>query len=191
MAAAGPKAYRGAGSSHYHLAAQHLPPGASTVNEFSKWPEDVLSDLFGPAGDGQPMLQRTRQARLLATIGMGVILHSDFSGKQCPETMFRMMSVAMADRELPLPNRLSPLPWGWFVAWRACDIDPTCQMIMRFSEAACMSEHLFHGMVERLPPQYQNKVPQSVRAVGTEEDGSSRNQSSPESSSGPRGSGKC
>jgi hypothetical protein len=148
-------AQRRGGTSSYHTKHSHLPDGPSSIEAFSAWPDMLLDDLLGRKCGEAPALSMARAARLESFVGMGVILHTDFSGKQCPEVALRMMCTAMVARGLRIPQREGK-PWYWLVPWRCCDIDRVCRRIILGSQPR--TEHLMPDLRSRLPLGLQAEI---------------------------------
>ena len=81
-----------AGSERYHndAVAKGLQPGPRTPDEFANWPHDILHAVTRQqSGEATDDAARARTSRLLAILQRGIVLHTDYSGKRCPETCFR------------------------------------------------------------------------------------------------------
>jgi hypothetical protein len=146
------KRARFGGCQSYHEKHKHLPDGPNTLNAFSAWPSLVLASLSTKLpSESDDALANARRQRLISNFTPGYVLHTDFSGKQCPETAYRMMGVAMQEAGWPVPA------WqDWLVSWRACDNDKRCQEIMLSSKHR--TEHILPEIASRLPAKLQRDI---------------------------------
>jgi len=87
------------GTEAYYQATASLPPGPADIQQFMNWPAQQILDLQA----ARLLLVR----RLEALCQFGLVLHTDFSGKQCPETVFLVWLV-----------RLVGDSFGWKVGWQ-------------------------------------------------------------------------
>ena len=124
------------------------------MEQFAAWPHTAIHDLLGKRQGEDEVLAHARRARLEAALGLGAVLHTDFSGQQCPETGLRMASTAMHKAGLTLPG--SPSDAEWLIDWRACDISPLARKVTLSSKHA--PEHLFPDVCMRAPPKYLSEV---------------------------------
>lgn len=120
--------------------------GPMCAQELADWPMGLAQAILGGEVAGGAL----RRARLESLMQGGVVLHSDFSGVQGPETLLRMQVQALRQCGLDLP--------GAITVWRACDNDPLCQRIG--VSGPNPPQHFFAGLLERLPPEHQAAVKQ-------------------------------
>lgn len=136
------------GSAAYHEQAQHLRPGFTTLQEFYEWPDSVCDSLVGADSGDQAAV--VRAARLRASIGSGIVCHTDYSGQLAPETALRMMGLCLQER-LSLPS-----PAHCLASWATCDTAPMCTRLARDSKFP--PEHIFSNVLDRLPPKLRAEV---------------------------------
>ena len=104
---------------------------------------------------GQVCLRRLQNA-----VGMGVIMHSDFSGAQCPEVCMRFIGNELEARGHLQKGRS---PCDFLIGWRSCDNNKMCQHI---AEVSGLSEHVFADVRDRLPQTLEKRVQQLTPAAG-------------------------
>ena len=155
------------GSNKYHIHAQHLPAGPQTAGAFARWPRDVIRALTDQRPHEAPEHVEARGRRLHDNLKLGIILHTDYSGKQAPETVFRILGLALSESgkfgyDIP-GNADGPIPsskrFDWLLCWRACDVDPFCREIIQKSKYPV--QHLVPDITCRLPPALHQRVVQS------------------------------
>lgn len=148
--AGAPRFPRYGGSQRYHTASKaHLGP--ASLAAFASWPKAVIEALTQGC-DGDSLASICRKRRLQNAVGSGIILHTDFSGKQCVETAVRMLGQELETQ--CLVNR-GTVPCEWVICWRASDIDRLCVKILK---DAGISEHVFGDVAERLPHDMQARL---------------------------------
>jgi hypothetical protein len=120
--------------------------------EFCQWPTTVLHNLT---------LQKTsgsyHRTNIEAMLKNGLMCHTDFSGKQCPEVLLDMMAQAMSVQKFDVP-------WDWLRFHRACDISKLSLHVMRESKKP--PDHVFQDLTDRLPAIVRNKI-MSLRPTAT------------------------
>jgi hypothetical protein len=136
------KRFQGKGGSEaYYVATAGMRQGPMDLKEFMSWPNQQLRDLQA----ANPLYA----CRVQALYQFGLVLHTDFSGKQCPETVFRMQERAFAHEGFQLPAK-------FVSSWRSCDNARLCQKVMCNSAAPPL--HVFQDLFCRLPPAHQKQV---------------------------------
>ena len=120
------------------------------MSELAAWPETLLEKLFGGLACASASAMG-RQQRFLELVEHGLIMHTDFSGKQCPEVSLRMVDVALHKRGINLADE-------WLVCWRACAIAPECQRLMLANTRP--PEHVFKELLACAPMEIQDGVRQ-------------------------------
>lgn len=129
----------------YHMLAEGLPPGPSSLDDLSLWPEQMLIDYYSKSGAGAAALHRT--ASLLQH---GLVVHSDCSGKLTPEFCLKLFGLAAKVVNLTLPP-------DWLVLWRCCDSAPACQRFV----LNCGNNgpvHMFDSLVGKLGAAAQKHI---------------------------------
>ena len=74
---------------------------------------------------------------------VGVVMSSDFSGEDCPETAWRLM-----ETELKAAGTI-PATTPAMQSYRACDNDHLCQRILNSNHRPC---HISKYVFDRVPP---------------------------------------
>lgn len=107
----------------------------------------------------------------------GLVVHTDFSGKQCVETSLRMLGKVLRQRGLvgsasasassATSDEIEGGAVDWLVSWAACDIDDVSRRIMLKSRYP--TEHVFSSVAARLPPKMQKDL-QGMRPADTDSD---------------------
>ena len=114
-------------------------PAPDTLDGFLSWPRDVVRNL-----QRQPELVY-RLDRILLD---GVVGHTDFSGKRCPETGLNMF---VHDFQEEVSCKPEHILW-----WRSCDLKPVCVYLA--AKAPQPPRHVFGSLLGRLPPQCQKEI---------------------------------
>jgi hypothetical protein len=120
------------------------PEGPTSLCEFYKWPTTVLEKLMSQKTSGSYYKQNIE-----ALLKNGMVWHTDFSGKQCPEVLLEMMAKAMNVQEFDVP-------WDWLRFHRACDISKLSLHMMKESNQP--PDHVFQDLTDRLPAIARNKI---------------------------------
>jgi hypothetical protein len=131
----------------------HLPPGPADADEFGEWPlhlaQTFFRNLVGES-DCQGELRLYRTLRLLEN---GLVLHTDYSGKQCPEVTLRLWALGVLQHmqkvDHPALAKLDASSWPCVVSWRACDISRLSQKVI--CEGRHKPLHYFEDVASRLP----------------------------------------
>ena len=130
------------GSVSYYSAAAGLPVGPDDANGLSSWPKDFAKRFLNVVGDAG-------RSRIGSLLEVGLIVHSDCSGKLGPEACLSLLDVALAQERLKLPP-------GWIVCWRACDSSPLCQQMA--TRSCHKPKHVFSDMLHKLPAEHVAKL---------------------------------
>ena len=149
------------GTEKYHTVNSSLEPGPKTFLEFSEWPCGLCTNMFSASsldcGYGD---HRVRLARITDNLVHGFVLHTDYSGKQCPETLLRMMGTGLSEKLKEVGDLRAVTfrhrKWPWLVVWRACDNSKLCQQVILKGNHP--PEHMLPDLLSRLPISVQDKL---------------------------------
>ena len=161
------------GSAEYYEQASHLPPGPRQPKEFASWPDELLKDLIGDndrsgrhegsSAASDRHAGRIRFRRLLNTLCGGLSVHTDFSGKQCPEHVLRMVGKSAASecnkassQENAARHLLKDDTCPWLVCFRACDNSKLCRRVIMKGKHPPM--HMQADMNIRLPKEASDEL---------------------------------
>ena len=148
------------GSHAYFERVQHLPDGPLHLDDFLCWPESLLDDLFMVLDGEDPRAGDLRKSRLLSCLCTGVIVHTDFSGKQCVEMVFRMLGLAASSRTASFHDEAATLladtSFPWLLLYRACDNSALCRQVTRGGKFP--PTHLIPDLNARLPADMRSKL---------------------------------
>ena len=127
------------GSIDYTIAAAHLPPGPSTLPELLAWPRRVVTRAL--IGDGQEDAAATwaRAARLHKLCKRGIVVNTEYSGKQGPEFSMLCLQVEL--------KKLLSLEADFLSFYRAADLSESSLAIMKQNS---WTEHIFGNVLERV-----------------------------------------
>ena len=127
------------GSLNYHLLAEGLPAGPTSLFDIAAWHLQMVRDYFSSGCAGSAALHRTA-----SMLEHGFVVHSDCSGKLSPEFSLRLFGEAAKAVNLKLPQ-------DWLLRWRACDTAPASQrFMMQCGDHAPV--HIFSSLLGKLPP---------------------------------------
>jgi hypothetical protein len=122
----------------YYVRANALPNGPLNTSEFEHWPSRHVECML--AGNGGAVFKN----RIESLYENGLLIHSDFSGKLSPETVFRLHQVAFREFAFRLPHE-------WVKSWRGSDISPVALMMMKHGRTGCCPKHVWPGIEMKLP----------------------------------------
>ena len=133
------------GSAEYHRLCRRagFPPGPMTPSECANWPVTNAASLISFDRDGS-MVNRVSQL-----LRYGMVVHTDYSGKQSPEVMLRMWARGLAKHGVSIP--LAKIRF-----FRACDKSQLCLKVIADGKAC--PDHAFCGVLERLPLHHQKEL---------------------------------
>ena len=127
------------GSAKYYENARFLPPGPQCPQDFAAWPDTLLKDLIsGKSGGTDCSIEGwIRFKRLLNVLCGGSVAYTDFSGKQCPEHVVRMVGKSAASHcdkasheESAARSSLKDEQCPWLACLRACDNSKLCRRLI-------------------------------------------------------------
>lgn len=137
-----------------------LPNGPMTVDEFAAWPKTMCdrllnipplkplapcpgSSLARPMSMVDESPQLAKRKFCLQVMGKhGIVVHTDYSGKQSPEAGFRIAETALVNAGIELSE-------DWCRFWRATDVAHLCQRLIMIGPHA--PAHVFPGVQHLLP----------------------------------------
>ena len=124
----------------YAIASSNSPAGPASLEELLCWPGRVVETIMcrHPLQDTGKFIQRTR--RLQRALEAGVIVSSDYSGKQSSEFAVLALQVHLKQR-LQTPPRI-------FHCFRACDHSSVCLDLIAQTG---WSSHAFGDLLHRIP----------------------------------------
>ena len=73
------------GSAAYHERVQELRDGPAEASQFGAWPGDLAKALGSPRSGEASAQAMVQTHRLVNVLGGGSVVHSDYSGKGCPD----------------------------------------------------------------------------------------------------------
>ena len=150
----------GGGSAAYHAKSSSLPDGPRNAEEFSTWPTDVIKNILmcqSPTFDRE---SAARIRRCQNAFGSGLVLHTDYSGMGCPETMLQMMSVGFKEMGIPLVEGGTGDASDWLIVWANCDNNNLCRKVLLGRGGASKPQHFFHSMLDKVHPRLREKISQ-------------------------------
>ena len=148
------------GSKYYHEKKKHLRDGPATVNEFSRWPVQLAQDLtMGSAFDAEANLRRRR---LQNSLGLGVVVHSDYTGWAGPENAMATAGEGLKQVGVEVVVGGSGTADDYLVLWSGCDNDPRSQRLNAGSEQTEPLKrkhvHFVPSLLQKLNPWLAGKL---------------------------------
>ena len=99
-----------------------------------RWPIIVANDVF--VQHPSAALYRRRAE---SNMGMGVMMHSDYTGQLCQETGMRLAAQGMSKVGMCISGRD-------IVSWAVCDVSPVSRAVIKQARAHLRPQHLFEGV---------------------------------------------
>ena len=149
------------GSKRWHEQHQHLPPGPANASDFGEWPLTLAESIFSNDTDAEGVGQsELRLIRCLRIVENGLVVHTDYSGKQCPEVGLRLWSSGLLQYLEKVKHhvlaKLDVASWPCVVSWRACDIGRLSQKVI--CEGCHKPQHYFEDVSSRLPEEVRKQL---------------------------------
>ena len=91
------------------------------------------------------------RARAVANMGMGCMMHSDYTGQLCQETGTRMAAEGMSHCDMPLSGQD-------VVSWATCDVSPLSRTVISSCFPNLRPQHLFKSVASHLSSGLVRKV---------------------------------
>ena len=110
-------------SATHDLQASNCKFGYASVDETKRWPIIVAKDVF--VQHPSAALYRRRAE---SNVGMGVMMHSDYTGQLCQETGMRLAAQGTSKVSMCISGRD-------IVSWAACDGSPLSQAVIKQAQA--------------------------------------------------------
>jgi len=133
-------------SSTHSLELLGVKKGPQTVSEMKQWPHALARLLFVEHPKADLM-----KARSQANLGMGLAMHSDYSGQLCGETGTRMAAQAMSHVGVPISGHD-------IVSWATCDISPVSRDVIKKSHQRLRPQHCFESVESHVDSRYAKKT---------------------------------
>ena len=138
-----------AGSIHDRAARSCLPLGPETKEELYDWPTFIAERI---AQDPD------RAARLLAMLGKGLRMTTDYSGMDCPVEAVTQLETAMEN----VLGRKAKQPGSEFTVTHACENDTLPQKVLRRLRDLRCYGCIFSDLMDRVPAAHRDSIKQML-----------------------------